>query len=68
MKQNITLSLDTEIVASLKREKNYSDVVNEQLKAFYSVKDIENIEILYKELVKTKQIVKENNKKLLVAH
>lgn len=62
-KQNLTLSLDQEIVSKLKEENNYSEVVNEQMKAFYSVKSCQNIQILSLELAKTKQILKENRKK-----
>lgn len=62
-KQNLTLSLDQEIVTKLKEETNYSDVVNEQMKGFYAVKNCENKEILKNNLAKTKQILKENRKK-----
>jgi len=63
MKHNITISLDHEIVSKLKQENNYSDVINEQMKAFYEEESIENIQILKEKLVKTKQIIKESNKK-----
>jgi len=62
MKNNITISLDDEIVRKLKAESNYSDVVNEQLKGYYAVKTCENEEILRTNLTKTKQILKENRK------
>ena len=63
MKTNITISIDQKIVEFLKAETNYSDLVNQQLKAYYDVKGVENIEILKRELTKTKQILKENRRK-----
>jgi len=63
MKTNITISLDSEIVRRLKAETNYSDLINEQMKGFYSVKTCENEQILKTNLAKTKQILKENRKK-----
>jgi len=63
MKNNITISLDSEIVLKLKEETNYSDVINEQMKGYYAVKSCENLEILRLNLAKTKQILKENRKK-----
>jgi len=63
MKNNITISIDSEIVRKLKEESNYSDVINEQMKGYYAVKTCENVEILRLNLAKTKQILKENRKK-----
>jgi len=63
MKNHITISLDQEIVEKLKQESNYSDVINEQLKGYYYVKQVDNIETLKQNLYKTKQILKENRKK-----
>ena len=63
MKSIITLSLDQDIIDQLKEEKNYSDLTNEQLKAYYNVKQCENIVILKQNLTKIKQIIKENKKK-----
>ncbi len=63
MKNNITISLDSEIVLKLKAETNYSDVINEQMKGYYAVKTCENAETLKLNLAKTKQILKENRKK-----
>ena len=62
-KQNLTISLDQELVEKLKEETNYSDVINEQMKGFYAVKSCENVEVLKLNLAKTKQILKENRKK-----
>jgi len=64
MKSNLTLSLDTELVAKLKREKNYSDLINEQMKGYYDVKCIESLQVLKENQQKTKQIIKENRKRL----
>jgi N-glycosylase/DNA lyase len=63
MKTNLTVSLDVELVAKLKRETNYSDVINEQIKGYYDIKSIENQQILKEELTKTKQFIKQSNKK-----
>jgi len=63
MKNNITISLDSEIVRKLKAETNYSDLINEQMKGYYAVKTCENVGILRLNLAKTKQILKENRKK-----
>lgn len=63
MKQILTISLDAEIVAKLKQESNYSDVINEQLKGYYYIKQVDNIETLKENLKKTKQILKETRKK-----
>lgn len=63
MKSTITLSLDLDIIDKLKEEKNYSDLTNEQLKAYYNVKHCENLVILKQNLAKIKQIIKENKKK-----
>jgi len=63
MKNNITISLDSEIVRKLKAEPNYSELINEQMKGFYAVKTCENVGILKLNLAKIKQILKENRKK-----
>jgi len=55
MKNNITISLDSEIVLKLKAESNYSDVINEQMKGYYDVKLIDNLEILNQKLTEIKQ-------------
>jgi len=55
MKSIITISLDQEIIKFLKEETNYSDVINEELKARYTLKKIENLEILNKKLAEIKQ-------------
>jgi len=60
MKSTLTLSLDTEIILKLKQENNYSDVVNEQMKAFYNADSIEKIPILKQNLAEIKQILKKN--------
>lgn len=63
MKTNITLSLDRDIVDDLQREDNYSNLVNEQMKAFFNIKSLDSIAFLKSELKKIKQILKENKKK-----
>ena len=63
MKNNITISLDSEIARKLKAESNYSDLINEQMKGFYSVKTCENTEILNRNLTGIKQNLKILRKK-----
>ena len=63
MKTTITICLDQELVFKLKEESNYSDIINQQIKAYYDIKDVQNIGILKENLAKTKQIIKENHKK-----
>ena len=63
MKNNITISLDNEIVKKLKAERNYSDLINEQMKGYYDVKLIENKELLNQKLAEIKQILKISRKK-----
>ena len=63
MKINITISLDKEIVMKLKEESNYSDVINEQMKGYYDVKLIDNLEILNQKLAEIKQNLKISRKK-----
>ena len=63
MKTTITICLDQELVLKLKEENNYSDIINQQIKAYYNIKDVQNIGILKENLAKTKQIIKENHKK-----
>ncbi|MBR9679357.1 MAG: hypothetical protein GON13_03760 [Nanoarchaeota archaeon] len=63
MKAIITISLDTELIKKLKGESNYSDVINEQMKGYYDVKLIDNLEILNEKLVEIKQNLKFSRKK-----
>ena len=63
MKSIITISLDQEIIKFLKEETNYSDVINEELKARYTLKKIENLEILNTKLTEIKQNMKILRKK-----
>ena len=63
MKSTITINLDIEIVKLLKAEKNYSDLINEQIKGYYDVKLIESTEFLNQKLAEIKQNLKENRKK-----
>jgi D-hexose-6-phosphate mutarotase len=63
MKINKYISIDEDIFYKLKKETNASDIINKQLRAYYNVKDCENIEILKQNLYKIKQINKENRKK-----
>ena len=62
MKINLTISLDKEIVEWLKEMDGYSGFVNKQMKAVYDVVNCENLEILSRNLLKTKQILKEGRK------
>ena len=63
MKAIITISLDTELIKKLKAESNYSDVINEQMKGYYDVKQIDNLEILNTKLAEIKQNLKISRKK-----
>lgn len=63
MKINKYISIDEDIFKRLARETNASDLINEQLKAYYNKKNCENVVILKQNLVILKQINKENNKK-----
>ena len=63
MKTNITITIDEEIARKLRAETNFSDLINEQMKGYYDVKKIENIEFLNQKLVEIKQILKKNRKK-----
>ena len=63
MKTIITISLDTEIVKLLKAENNYSDLINQEMKGYYDVKKIENLEFLNKKLAEIKQNLKISRKK-----
>jgi len=63
MKTNLTLSLDSDIAIKLKRESNYSDLVNEQIKLYYDANQINNQQILRENLQKIKQNIRESNKK-----
>lgn len=62
MKANLTVSLDLELVEKLKRETNYSDLINTEMKAFYDVKTIENLEDLKQKQAKIKLFIKDNRK------
>lgn len=63
MKINKYISIDEDIFRQLSRESNASDLINEQLKEYYNIKNCENIEILKQKLVEIKRINKENRKK-----
>jgi rubrerythrin len=63
MKSTLTISLDIEIINKLKQEHNYSDFVNEQLKAVFNAGWSENKKILTQNLKEIKQKNKELNKK-----
>jgi len=63
MKNNITISLDSEIVVKLKAETNYSDLINEQMKGYYSIKTCENEALLRRNLTEIKQNMKISRKK-----
>ncbi len=63
MKTNITLSLDIEIIEELKKEKNYSSIVNEEMKMYFNQTNKQNLVFLDKKLRETKQFIKEKRKK-----
>lgn len=63
MKQSITICLDSELVAQLKEEENYSNVINEQIKALYNVKQCKNLSKLQQDLKELKQEIKQKRKK-----
>jgi len=62
-KTTITITIDKDIAELLKQENNYSSLINEQLKAFYAVKECENKQLLNQKLAEIKQILKKNRKK-----
>lgn len=63
MKSNITLSLDIKNIERLKKEKNYSDVVDKQISAYYNVNQCKNLAFLMqnheKKRLESKKIKKE---------
>jgi len=63
MKTNITITIDEEIAKKLRAETNFSNVINEQMKGYYDVKKIEDLEFLNEKLSEIKQILKKNRKK-----
>lgn len=63
MKINKYISIDEEIFRCLSRESNASDLINEQLKAYYNQKNSENLVILKQNLALIKQNIKENRRK-----
>ena len=63
MKSILTISLDQEIIKFLKEETNYSEVINEELKARYTLKKVQNLAILNKKLAEIKQNMKILRKK-----
>ena len=63
MKNHINITLDNEIIEQLRRENNYSELINEQMKGYYAVQTCENLQILTENLKKTKQILKEYRRK-----
>lgn len=63
MKINLTLSLDEEIVRQLKKNNNYSQLVNEQLEVFFRTSMVEDKKILNQNLAEIKQKTRFFNKK-----
>ena len=63
MKTIITINLDTELIKKLKAEKNYSQLINDQMKGYYDVKLIDNLEDLNEKLAENKQKTKILRKK-----
>lgn len=64
MKATLTISLDTDLIEKLRKENNYSDLINKEMKAYYDVETIKNLKDLKKKQVEIKGILKENRKKL----
>lgn len=63
MKSTINISLDTEIIAKLREEHNYSDLINREMDGYYNSDKSENVVFLKQKLAEIKQISKINNKK-----
>lgn len=63
MKINKYISIDEDIFKLLSKETNASELINEQLKAYYNQKNCENLVLLKQNLANLKQINRENNKK-----
>lgn len=63
MKQTITISLDSDLVAILKREENYSNTINEQIKGYYGLIKCKSIAHLEKNLAETMEEIKQFKKK-----
>jgi len=63
MKSTLHISLDSEIIAKLRQEKNYSDLINSEMKAYYNAEKCENITILKQNLAEIKQVLKINGRK-----
>jgi len=62
MKSTITISLDTEIIEKLKGEDNYSEVINEEMKAHYIHGNDISLQVLTKKRSELKQLLKESRK------
>jgi DNA mismatch repair ATPase MutS len=63
MKQSITICLDSEIVMKLKQESNYSNTINEQMKAYYDLVKCKSIAHLDKNLSETMDEIKKFKRK-----
>ncbi len=57
------MSLDIEVIEELKKEKNYSNIVNEEMLMYFNNKNSRNLSVLYNKLTETKQFIKEKRKK-----
>jgi GTP-binding protein EngB required for normal cell division len=66
MKSTITISLDTEIIEKLKGEDNYSEVINEEMKAHYIYGNDISLQVLVKKRSEIKQLLKESRKNLQI--
>ena len=60
MKINVTISLDEGVVYKLKAQNNYSNLVNDQLKAYFEGVEEFNLGKLKEKQAKTKQIIKKS--------
>jgi len=63
MKVPVTCTLDLELVEKLKREDNYSNIINEQMLAFYNSLETPNKAKLMQNMKEIKAILKENRKR-----
>lgn len=64
MKTNITLSLDIEVIEELKKNHNYSSIVNEEMKMYFNQTNKQNLLFLDKKLRENKQFIKDKRKKV----
>jgi len=63
MKSTLTISLDTDLIELLRKEDNYSDAINQQLRGFYFGDRCDNIKILRENKREIEQKLKQMRKK-----